>query len=98
MYGSGTRSGATAPMASSFDKLQPGDIIGFDADTSNTDELEGQIDHLGIYLGVSTDGRRRFISSLKTPDGPTFADVGGYSYFDTGSALYSRSVRAARRF
>lgn len=88
--------GATAPA--DFGSLLPGDIVGFDADTTNPDEVEGQIDHVGIYMGIATDGKHRFISSRQSPNGPTFADVGGYSYFGEGTALYSRSVRAVRRF
>ena len=91
-------SGASAPLPSEYTKLLPGDIIGFDADTTNPEEVEGQIDHIGIYLGQDSEGRLRFVSSRQSPDGPTFADIAGYSYFDTGTSLYARSMRTARRF
>lgn len=78
--------------------VMPGDIVAFDADTSNPNEEEGQIDHLGVYLGVDTLGAHRFISSRKTANGPTFADVGGPSIIGSGSNLYSRTLRTIRRF
>ncbi len=78
-------------------QLQPGDIVCFDADTSNPDEEEGQIDHNGMYVGVGTDGKRRFVSSRKTISGPTISDLGGPSYID-GAGLYARSLRLIRRF
>jgi len=77
--------------------LQPGDIVCFDADTSNPDEEEGQIDHNGMYIGVDTNGKRRFISSRKTISGPTISDLGGPSILD-GTGLYARSLRLVRRF
>jgi hypothetical protein len=78
--------------------ILPGDIVAFDADTSNPDEEEGQIDHVGIYLGIGDDSTHRFMSSRKTGDGPTFADVGGPSTIASGTNLYSRSLRVVRRF
>jgi len=52
---------------------------------------------LGTYLGLDTDGHPRFLSSRKTPDGPTFSDTGGSSTLD-GSGLYARKLRVIRRF
>lgn len=81
----------------SLNTLLPGDIVCFDADTSNPAEEEGQIDHNGIYLGADTNGHMRFLSSRKTISGPTMADLGGPSFLD-GSGLYARSLRLVRRF
>lgn len=86
--------------------LQPGDLLFFDADTSNPDEEEGQIDHIGIYLGhvvnpsyngTSVDHFRYFISSRKTANGPTFSNVGGVSRID-GTGLYATTLRKVRRY
>lgn len=87
---------ATAQL-NDFSQILPGDILAFDADTSNPDEEEGQIDHVGLYLGVDLHGKHRFISSRKTANGPTFADVGGPSVVGQGTNLYTRSLRAVRR-
>lgn len=89
-------SGSAAPPADTS-AMQPGDIVCFDADTSNPDEEEGQIDHNGVYIGVDTTGKRRFISSRKTINGPTISDLGGPSVLD-GTGLYARSLRLVRRF
>ncbi|WP_406324103.1 hypothetical protein [Streptomyces niveus] len=75
--------------------IQIGDVPHFDADTS--DVVAGQLDHNGIYLGVDSVGRHRFVNSRKTPDGPTFADLGGESTLD-GAGLYATSLRLIRRF
>lgn len=78
-------------------QIRPGDVLFWDADTSNPAEEEGQIDHSGIYLGADSAGGMRFLSSRKTADGPTMADLGGTSVI-TGTDLYGRSLRRARRF
>ncbi len=75
-----------------------GDAVAFDADNSNPAEEEGQIDHIGIYMGTDTNGLHRFISARKTGNGPTFADVGGPSVIAGGTNLYSRTLRTIRRF
>ncbi|MFD3523880.1 hypothetical protein [Streptomyces sp. NPDC058653] len=75
--------------------LQVGDVPLFDADTS--DPVAGQLDHNGIFLGVDSLGRYRFINSRKTPNGPTFGDLGGTSTLD-GAGLYATSLRLIRRF
>jgi cell wall-associated NlpC family hydrolase len=81
-------SGAVAPTAS----LVPGDLVFFDAaDDDGTD-----IDHTGIFLGVDGDGRPRFLSSRKSPDGPTMGDFGGCSCLD-GTGTYATSFRSSRR-
>jgi hypothetical protein len=76
-----------------FSRLQAGDIVFHDASTSDGT----QIDHLGMYLGVDSLGKHRFISSRKTANGPTFGDVGGKSVLD-GNGLYAKTFRAIRRF
>jgi hypothetical protein len=73
-------------------RLGIGDLVFFDADRDDGTA----IDHVGMYLGVDTAGHHRFISSRKTIDGPTFADVGGPSLLD-GRGHYARTFRAVRR-
>lgn len=75
-----------------LDPLQPGDLVFFDADPGDGP----QIDHVGIYLGVDTDGHARFISSRKTANGPTLGDVGGRATLD-GDGMYALAFREARR-
>ncbi len=76
-----------------FSKLAIGDIVFFDANAADGTK----IDHVGMYLGVDSEGHNRFISSRKTADGPTMGDVGGKSILD-GSGHYATALRAARRF
>ncbi|MFE4913673.1 C40 family peptidase [Streptomyces sp. NPDC056652] len=73
-------------------QLLPGDLLFFDAEASES----GEIDHVGIYLGTDHADRRRFLSSRKTPDGPTMADLGGPSTLD-GDGLYARTLRTVHR-
>ncbi|WP_157287192.1 NlpC/P60 family protein [Bradyrhizobium yuanmingense] len=75
-----------------LDVLLPGDLLFFDADSDDGVRL----DHVAIYLGLDTKGRRRFISSRKRANGPTMEDIGGRSILD-GDGLYARAFRAARR-
>ena len=80
-----------------LDNIQIGDVVLFDADTG--EPTEGQIDHNGIFLGVDGNGNYRFISSRKTANGPTFADLGGQSTIDLPSgSTYSSRLRKIRRF
>ena len=80
-----------------LDKIQIGDVVLFDADAG--EPTEGQIDHNGIFLGVDGNGNYRFISSRKTANGPTFADLGGQSTIDLPSgSTYSSRLRKIRRF
>jgi cell wall-associated NlpC family hydrolase len=72
--------------------LQPGDLLFFDATTTDGTK----IDHVGVYLGRDSAGHDRFISSRKTANGPTLGDLGGASVLD-GSGLYATSFRASRR-
>jgi cell wall-associated NlpC family hydrolase len=86
------QSASTAPALTD---MQIGDIVLFVADTS--DPVAGQIDHDGIYLGTDAAGVPRFANSRKTPNGPTFADLGGGSTL-TGGGTYATSLRIIRRF
>lgn len=95
------RTVSAPPTDEMLSRLMPGDILFFDADTSNPDEEEGQIDHTGIYIGMDADGKMRFISARKTANGPTFGDLGGGSVINSvngQTGLYIRSLRGARRF
>ena len=76
-----------------LDSLQIGDVVHFDADSSDP----GVLDHNGIYIGSDTGGNLRFVNSRKTPHGPTFADLGGASRLD-GTGTYATSLRLVRRF
>jgi cell wall-associated NlpC family hydrolase len=72
--------------------IQPGDLVFFDAEP----DAAGQIDHVGVFVGVDTQGQHRFISSRKTADGPTMGDEGGRSILDfTGH--YAEALRGVRR-
>lgn len=82
----------TGSKATAYSKLAAGDLVFFDAATDDGT----QIDHVGIYLGPDSSGRRRFISSRKTANGPTLGDLGGASVVD-GSGYYGKAFRAARR-
>ncbi|WP_244206588.1 hypothetical protein [Streptomyces swartbergensis] len=83
--------GAAPPLTN----LQIGDVPHFDADSG--DPVAGQLDHNGIYLGLDSLGQPRFINSRKTPNGPTFGDLGGASRLD-GTGTYATSLRLIRRF
>ncbi len=75
-----------------FRRLQPGDLVFFDAASDDGTD----IDHAGMYLGVDDGGRHRFVSSRKSIDGPTMGDYGGRSVLD-GTGLYATAFRAVRR-
>lgn len=75
-----------------FDRIQTGDLVFFDAE----EDPDGQIDHVGIYLGQDTAGKHRFISSRKSANGPTMGDTNGRSILD-GTGYYAKAFRAARR-
>ncbi|MBX9396280.1 C40 family peptidase [Streptomyces sp. TRM72054] len=79
----------TAPL------LQPGDLVLFNAD-SGDDNATVTVDHVGIYLGKDTAGKRRFLSSRKTINGPTMSDMGGASLLD-GTGLYATTLHTVHR-
>jgi hypothetical protein len=79
----------------SLANIQIGDVPHFDATSDG--ETSGQVDHNGIYIGTDSDGNMRFINSRKTPNGPTFGDLGGASVLN-GSGTYTTRLRIIRRF
>ncbi|WP_256104476.1 NlpC/P60 family protein [Streptomyces sp. ODS05-4] len=87
-----TADGATPPAAA---RLQPGDLLFFNAD-SGDDLTTATIDHVGIHLGTDAAGKRRFLSSRKTADGPTMADLGGASLLD-GDGTYAKRLHTVHR-
>ena len=90
--GPGTVVASSTTQLKDLSTLLAGDLVLFDASTDDGTA----IDHVGIYLGVDSAGRPRFVSSRKTVDGPTLGDVGGRSTL-TGTGLYATSLRAVRR-
>ncbi|MFE9920156.1 NlpC/P60 family protein [Streptomyces sp. NPDC005774] len=87
------RTDGTNPPAAA--QLQPGDLVLFNAD-SGDDGPTATADHVGIHLGTDTDGKRRFLSSRKTIDGPTMSDLGGASHLD-GTGTYARTLHTVHR-
>lgn len=81
--------------ATAYGDLQIGDLVFFDVSKNDG----AQIDHVGIYLGVDSQGHFRFISSRKGANGPTMGDVQGASRLDPvgSNPVYSVGFRAARR-
>jgi cell wall-associated NlpC family hydrolase len=82
----------TGTQLTDFAGIDVGDVVFFNRDPGDGPAL----DHVGMYLGVDTDGHHRFVSSRKRPDGPTFADRFGPSLLD-GDAKYAQAFRAVRR-
>ncbi|WP_225804183.1 NlpC/P60 family protein [Streptomyces sp. NK15101] len=95
-YAPGTRidqtTGSTPPTAT---LLQPGDLVLFNAD-SGDDKPTVTVDHVGIYLGKDTNGKRRFLSSRKTGNGPTMSDLAGSSTLD-GTGTYATKLHTVHR-
>lgn len=81
-----------ATQLKTFDRLNAGDLVFFDAE----EDPAGQIDHVGIYLGQDNAGKHRFISSRKSANGPTMGDTNGRSILD-GTGYYAKAFRAVRR-
>ncbi len=89
-------SGGSAP---DLGQLQPGDLVLFDVndvagDPEDPDAYD--VDHVGVYLGLDRAGRRRFLSSRKSADGPTMADVSGASTLD-GPGIYADALHTVHR-
>ncbi|MER8046864.1 NlpC/P60 family protein [Streptomyces sp. NPDC094032] len=93
--------GSTPPL----DGLRIGDTVYFDTDAT-TDDPGG---HVGVYVGPDRYGKRRFVSSRKSPNGPTLGDVGGKSILDgrpnvtengvtKKGDIYTVTLRVIRRF
>ncbi|MGJ3560636.1 NlpC/P60 family protein [Streptomyces sp. INA 01156] len=87
------RTDGTNPPAA--EQLQPGDLVLFNADSSD-DGATATVDHVGIHLGTDTAGKRRFLSSRKTINGPTMSDLGGASHLD-GTGTYARTLHTVHR-
>ncbi|GAA3063028.1 NlpC/P60 family protein [Streptomyces glomeratus] len=87
------RTDGTNPPAAAL--LQPGDLVLFNADSSD-DKVTVTVDHVGIYLGQDAAGKRRFLSSRKTVNGPTMADLGGASVLD-GTGTYAKKLHTVHR-
>ncbi|MFF5454602.1 NlpC/P60 family protein [Streptomyces sp. NPDC012950] len=87
------RTAGGAPPAAA--RLQPGDLVLFNAD-SGDDGQTATVDHVGIYLGRDANGKRRFLSSRKTCNGPTMADLGGSSILD-GTGTYAVKLHTVHR-
>jgi hypothetical protein len=75
-----------------YDLLNAGDLLFFHSGPNPDDE----IGHSGMYLGVDSDGRHRFISSRSKADGPTLGDTGGDSLLD-GDGYWAIRFRTALR-
>ncbi|WP_405768532.1 hypothetical protein [Streptomyces sp. NBC_01538] len=93
------RTDGTNPPAAAL--LQPGDLVLFNADSG--DDNPGDpgsptvtVDHVGIYLGLDAAGKRRFLSSRKTVNGPTMGDLGGASLLD-GTGTYATTLHTVHR-
>jgi cell wall-associated NlpC family hydrolase len=82
----------TGAQVTDLRRLQPGDLVFFDASSDDGTA----IDHVGVYLGLDGGGRHRFVSSRKSADGPTMGDLRGASVLD-GSGFYARAFRSTRR-
>ncbi len=78
--------------ASQLSLLRPGDLVFFDVSTNDG----ADVDHVGMFLGIDSQGNYRFISSRKTANGPTMGDSGGKSTLN-GSGIYASGFAAARR-
>lgn len=76
----------------SISVLQPGDLVFFKLDARTKERL----DHVGIYMGVDTDGHQMFVSSREEVNGPTIGDTGGTSRLD-GNGYYAKTMRSAKR-
>lgn len=80
-------------------QLQPGDLVLFDVHdvAGDPDDPESyDVDHVGIYLGLDQEDKRRFLSSRKSADGPTMADISGASVLD-GPGIYADSLHTVHR-
>lgn len=72
--------------------LLPGDLLFFDDRRAGA----GDVNHVGIFLGVDDSGNPRFVSSRRKANGPTFGDVGPTSLFGKGGR-FGPGLRSARR-
>lgn len=79
----------------SFGNLAPGDVVFFDSDGP-----DGEIDHVGIYLGVDNTGKDRVLSSRNTLLGPTMKDAASITSPSilNGTGWMPSGLRSARRY
>ncbi|MDX3066539.1 MULTISPECIES: NlpC/P60 family protein [Streptomyces] len=90
------RTDGTNPPAAA--QLHPGDLVLFNADSGDDgdDAASPTVDHVGMHLGTDSEGRRRFLSSRKSVNGPTMADLSGASVLD-GTGVYARTLHTVHR-
>lgn len=77
----------TGRQVTSLARVKAGDLVFFDASDDGKD-----IDHMGMFTGVDSGGRHRFLSSRKTINGPTIGDEAGRSTLN-GTGLYASAFR-----
>ncbi|UQI46000.1 C40 family peptidase [Streptomyces sp. HU2014] len=88
--------GGSAP---DLGQLQPGDLLLFDVNDREGDPVDPDayaVDHVAVYLGPDQAGQRRFLSSRKSADGPTMADVSGASTLES-PGIYADSLHTVHR-
>lgn len=76
-----------------FSKLQIGDLVCFDASDG-----DGQIDHVGMFMGIDNAGHYRMINSRNSLLGPTIGDSSATKSILDGTGLYATSFRIIRRY
>lgn len=79
-------------QVTNFGRLQPGDLVFFDAATDNGTA----IDHVGMYLGLDTLVQHRLVSSRKSIDGPTMGDYRGWTQRLTAEMTVEGDCRTCR--
>jgi cell wall-associated NlpC family hydrolase len=75
--------------------LEIGDLVFFDRRNTGKRGVRG-IDHVGMYIGRDEAGLRRYVSSMQSAKGPTFASANDNSTLD-GVGTYPAALRAVRR-
>jgi cell wall-associated NlpC family hydrolase len=79
-------------QAEQLERLAAGDLVFFDAPSDD----DGEIDHVGFYLGVDDAGHHRFVHSRRSVNGPTMGgDEYGASVLDDG--FFGEGFRSSRR-
>jgi cell wall-associated NlpC family hydrolase len=79
-----------------LESIEIGDIVFFDRRNTGKRGVRG-IDHVGMYIGRDEAGLRRYVSSMQSAKGPTFASANDNSTLD-GTGTYPARLRAIRRF
>ena len=78
-----------------LEALEIGDLVFFDRRNTGKRGARG-IDHVGMYIGRDEAGLRRYVSSMQSTKGPTFASANDNSTLD-GTGSYPAALRAIRR-